>query len=102
MDFVYRKIAHVRIKNHGSIIEVVTLIAIVVVVQSEIVDRSIAAPVLFYLTILGFSFQSGVISNLVRLRPLQVLDKLSYSMYTIHAAILFCITFILKFDIASS
>jgi peptidoglycan/LPS O-acetylase OafA/YrhL len=93
---VYRKIAHVRIKKiQGSIIEAFTIIAIVGVVQSEIVHRSIVTTILFYLTILVFSFQSGVISELLRLRPFQVLGKLSYSIYMIHAAILFCITSIL-------
>jgi peptidoglycan/LPS O-acetylase OafA/YrhL len=93
MYLLYKKVAHIRItKLSGSILEVSIVITVVVVVKSEFVYQSIAATILFYLAILAFSFESGIVSSLLKLRPFQELGKLSYSIYMTHAAILFCLT----------
>lgn len=93
MYMCYQKIAHIRVnKLCGSIVEVSTIACVVLVVQSEFIYRNIVAIVLFYIVILAFSLEAGVLSSLLKLRPFQVLGKLSYSIYMTHAAILLCFT----------
>jgi len=89
---LYKKIAHIRLtKLFGSVIEIAVVILVFFVVQSDFKYQNIAATILFYIVILVFSFESGVISNFLKLKLFQELGKLSYSIYMIHAAILFCL-----------
>lgn len=89
---VYNKISHLKQSYIlGGFIEAILLICIVLIVQSRIEYRSIIAPLLFMLTILFFAFESGFFSKLFKVKLLQYIGKLSYSIYMTHAAILFCL-----------
>jgi peptidoglycan/LPS O-acetylase OafA/YrhL len=89
----YRKIADIKpTKLLASVVEVAVIIGVIIVVQSTFKYQNIVTPLLFYIVIIVFSFESGIISHCLKLRPFQVLGKLSYSIYMTHAAILFCLT----------
>lgn len=88
----YKKLNHLNPSYiSGSIIEAILIICVVSVVQSTVEYRSIIAPLLFFLTVLFFAFESGFFSKLLKARPLQYAGKLSYSIYMTHVAILFCL-----------
>lgn len=48
---------------------------------------SLAAPFIFGLAVLTFSFEAGFVSKLLKARPLAVLGLLSYSIYMVHALV---------------
>lgn len=75
----------------GSIIEVIAIISVVLVVQSQFEYRSIIASLIFFLIIFIFAFESGLISKILKSKPFQYTGKLSYSIYMTHYAILFCL-----------
>jgi len=90
---LYKKIAaNIKLtKLLGTVIEMAAVISVVVVVQSDFEYQSIAATILFYFVVLVFSFESGIVSDCLKLKPFQIAGKLSYSIYMTHAAILFCL-----------
>ena len=89
---LYKKIAYLKPTYiSGSIVEALLLICIILIVQSQIEYRSIIAPLLFFLTVLFFAFESGMFSKLLKFTPFQYTGKLSYSIYMTHGAILFCL-----------
>jgi peptidoglycan/LPS O-acetylase OafA/YrhL len=47
-------------------------------------SASLAAPAVFGLTVLAFSFEDGILSHILKARPFLVLGKLSYSIYMMH------------------
>ena len=90
--YIYTKISHVEInKILGNIIECLLIILIVFVVSSTFKHQAIVASLLFMITVLFFSFESGIISNILKMNAFQYVGKLSYSIYMTHAAILFCL-----------
>ncbi|MDC9529403.1 acyltransferase [Pseudoalteromonas sp. Angola-7] len=89
---LYRKISHIKIPYvFGSTFELTLLVSIVFVVQEQFELKLIIAPLLFLLTVLLFSFEAGVISKVLKIKPLQLTGQLSYSIYMTHAAILFLV-----------
>ena len=46
---------------------------------------------MFMVTVFFFAFELGFISKTFKLKPFQLIGKLSYSIYMTHAAILFCL-----------
>lgn len=52
---------------------------------------SIIAPIIFTLTVYIFSFEQGLISRLLKVKPLQNLGKWSYSIYMVHALLILLI-----------
>ncbi|WP_019026670.1 acyltransferase family protein [Colwellia piezophila] len=90
---IYKKIAHVRLTHMlGSLLEVIVIIVVIMIVQSEFEQRTVIAIIVFFVMVLIYSFESGVISNILKLRPFQFAGKLSYSIYMTHGAIIFCFT----------
>ncbi|MCG3864985.1 MULTISPECIES: acyltransferase [unclassified Photobacterium] len=90
---VFTKIKHISIPFIiGSVIEVLLLSVVAYLVSNEIADRYIYATLLFYIVVLFFAFESGVVSKLLNRSVFQVLGKWSYSIYLTHAAILFMVT----------
>ncbi|MCF1428891.1 MAG: acyltransferase [Shewanella sp.] len=90
---IYKKLYHLKPSFIlGSVIETILIISVVLVVQSQIEHRSIIASVIFCITVLFFAYESGLLSNFLKVKPLQYAGKLSYSIYMTHAAILFCLT----------
>jgi len=89
---IYKKLPHFKPSYIlGSIIEFVLLVSIVLIVQSQFEHRSIVASLSFFITVFFFSFESGIFSQLLKMKPFQYAGKLSYSIYMTHAAILFCL-----------
>ncbi|MEH6452900.1 MAG: acyltransferase [Psychromonas sp.] len=89
---LYKKLAYLKPSYIlGSVVEVILIICVVLIVQSNVEYRSIIAPFLFFCTVFFFAFESGVFSKLLKIKPLQYAGKLSYSIYMTHAAILFCL-----------
>ncbi|MCK5925370.1 MAG: acyltransferase, partial [Methylococcales bacterium] len=90
-NLLYRKIHHYKLtKIYGSLLEIMILLTVVIVVQSKFQYQNIVATLLFYVVVLIFAFESGVVSSGLKLKFFQVLGILSYSIYMTHAAILFC------------
>lgn len=75
----------------GTCLELVLLTMIIFVVQSTFEHRSLVASALFMVTVFFFAFELGFISKTFKLKPFQLIGKLSYSIYMTHAAILFCL-----------
>lgn len=75
----------------GSILEIMLIILVIYVVGSNYEYRNILASLLFFGTVLFFSFESGILSKALKTKPFQQGGKLSYSIYMTHAAILFCL-----------
>lgn len=89
--FVYVKISTFRVPVlTGSLLEISFISAIFFMVSFEFDLRSILNPVLFFLCLLLFSFESGCVSMLFKLYFFQMIGKLSYSIYMVHMGVLFC------------
>ncbi|MBY5946453.1 acyltransferase family protein [Photobacterium rosenbergii] len=89
----YRKIEHLKLSfSFASIIEILSIFLVVYVVSSDFENRTICAIAMFFIIVTIFAFDSGVISYLLKKKPFQTAGKLSYSIYMIHAAFLFCLT----------
>jgi peptidoglycan/LPS O-acetylase OafA/YrhL len=82
---LYRKLSNFKPSQlTGSIVELLLLVLIVLIVQSQIQYRSIFSTLLFFVTVLFFAFESGIFSKLLKVKPLQYAGKLSYSIYMTH------------------
>lgn len=91
---IYDKISE-RIKLSffiGSMIELFLIIAVIFIVQSSFENKSILASLLFFVTVFCFSFESGIVSIILKTKYFQRSGELSYSIYMTHAAIIFCFT----------
>ena len=89
---VFRKIGHVKIKTWlGTIIEISLLLFVIYIVDSDFKYRTTIAICTFFVVVGFFAFESGLISSLLKRKPFQVVGRLSYSIYMIHAAFLFCL-----------
>jgi len=89
---VYRKISHWSPSfKLGSILELLLLIMVIWVVRYFGPYKLVIAPAIFIVTVMFFAFESGAISKLLKIKPLQIAGTLSYSIYMVHAAILFCL-----------
>lgn len=92
---LFKKISHYKPTFLlGSFLEV-TLISIgIYLVQSNVENRAIVCSLVFIITIICFAFESGLVSKLLKLSPFQLIGKLSYSIYMVHAGIIYCITIV--------
>lgn len=89
--FLYKKIEHIKINVlTGSLLELASLISIYSVVSLDFEYRTITAIFAFFITVSIFAFESGVFSKLFKKKYFQIVGRLSYSIYMIHAAFLFC------------
>ncbi len=89
---IYKKASHYKISYFlASVLEFSLVVSVILVVQSEFEYRQITAKLLFYLLVFSFAFESGFLSDALKLKPFQLAGKLSYSIYMTHAAILFCL-----------
>jgi peptidoglycan/LPS O-acetylase OafA/YrhL len=78
----------------GSLYELALLFCIYYLVQSSFEYKLIAAIALFFMVVLLFAFEAGVVSTLLKTYSLQLLGRLSYSIYMTHAAILLIFTWV--------
>lgn len=89
---LYKRVSNVRIPYIlGSVIELSLLVLIVFTVQESFGLKRIIAPLLFIITVLFFAFEAGIVSKVLKIKPLQLTGQLSYSIYMTHAAILFIV-----------
>lgn len=92
----YTKISHIQIpQTAGTFIEILLLFGIYFIVQSDLENRQLIAILTFFVVVLFFAFESGYVSSLFKKVPFQNIGKLSYSIYMIHAAFLFCLVSIM-------
>lgn len=74
-----------------GIMEFICLFATIYTVSSEIPYKHLVSTVVFSLTILIFSFECGILSCIFKKKTFLLLGKLSYSIYLVHAAVLFIV-----------
>ncbi|WNO10644.1 acyltransferase [Teredinibacter sp. KSP-S5-2] len=95
---VYKKFQALNLDYKlASFLELIALVCVVniVVYQGNYYVRNTIATVIFGFSILVFCFERGVVSKIL-IKPFFVrLGELSYSIYMIHAALLFCVTSVL-------
>ncbi|MEB0196333.1 acyltransferase [Pseudomonas sp. 5S4] len=71
-----------------SLLEVVSLLLIVVTLNSDLTQKTIVCSLLFCWTVTLFAFDAGVISKLLKTRMFSFLGRLSYSIYLTHVVVL--------------
>ncbi|HIF9177146.1 TPA: acyltransferase family protein [Photobacterium damselae] len=88
---IYRKIAHIKLDfKIASLLEIILLLLVGCVVCFDFSHRTVYAILLFFIVVPFFAFDSGIISYFLKKKPFQLIGKLSYSIYMLHAAFLFC------------
>lgn len=89
---LYTKISHIKINFMlGTVVETGLLLSVFFIVQSDLEERQLIAILTFFIVVLFFAFESGYVSSLFKQKVFQGVGKLSYSIYMIHAAFLFCL-----------
>jgi peptidoglycan/LPS O-acetylase OafA/YrhL len=89
---MYKKLSHLKPSYIlGSVVEAVLILCVVMIVQSKSEYRPIFAPLVFFITVLFFAFESGAIAKSLKIKPMQYAGTLSYSIYMTHFAIIFCL-----------
>ena len=74
-----------------TVLEVVALVVIVFVVGKEFAYKNMVLAFAFCGSTILFAFEGGMLSRFLKFGLFKYLGKLSYSIYLIHAAILFCV-----------
>jgi len=88
---IYKKISHNKpVGLLPSGFEFILIWLVITTVQYDFKYHYVYQTILFCMVVLFFSFESGVLSNFLKLKPFQILGKLSYSIYMTHFAIIFC------------
>jgi peptidoglycan/LPS O-acetylase OafA/YrhL len=75
-----------------TVLEVMSVCLTVSLLVSDIDHKQITLMLVFCTLMLVFSFEGGVISTFLKARPFERLGALSYSIYMIHAMVLFAFT----------
>jgi peptidoglycan/LPS O-acetylase OafA/YrhL len=75
-----------------NFLEAASLITTILVVTVYGSQQQIYASVLYCAVVVIFAFDAGFISRFLRHKFFLLLGKLSYSIYMVHAAVLFCLT----------
>ena len=90
---IYRKFSKLIDMNaiYFSLLEIFVLIAVILIISSNIENKSLIISFLFCIKVFVFAFERGIISKLLKKSFFQLLGKLSYSIYMIHAVILFIV-----------
>lgn len=92
MYLLYRKFSNISLGfTLGSVIELLLIICVILLVQSEFTQRSTYTSILFLFVVYFFSYESGIVSIMLKTAVLQYLGKLSYSIYMTHAAVILCL-----------
>lgn len=87
---IYLKIKNLKLSIvTASLIEVMFILLSIYVTCNIEWLTNIAAKITFSLTIIIFSLELGLFSLILKTKPLQIIGKLSYSIYMTHAAFLF-------------
>ncbi len=94
---LYDKIKYVTLSRQlmtGLEIASVTLVLFIITLDGG--NKYIISGPVFCLAILIFAFEGGTISRILKLNPFTYLGRISYSIYMTHAAVIFCVTAVLK------
>jgi peptidoglycan/LPS O-acetylase OafA/YrhL len=76
----------------ATLIEVVLFAAIIAVTLHSSDYKRVLAALVFMVAVYVFAFERGHLSTLLKVAPMQLLGKLSYSIYMVHASILLVLT----------
>ena len=76
----------------ATIIEIILLLLVWYLVQSEIEYKSILASILFFIVVLFFSIEAGYLSKIFKYEVFQLFGRLSYSIYMTHGVNTYIIT----------
>jgi len=94
---IYNKIKWIDIDSRViNGLEVTALILVFISLTMDYDSKYYVSTIVFCFTILVFSFENGVTSKILKLRPFTYLGEISYSIYMTHAAIIFCVTALFK------
>lgn len=90
--YAHRKLNTITVPYvYASIAETLLLVLVVYLVSADVEYKSIMSTLLFCLTVFLFSFEAGVFSTLLKKHLFRRLGELSYSIYMVHAVILFIV-----------
>jgi peptidoglycan/LPS O-acetylase OafA/YrhL len=90
--YIHEKIPAFRCSSLiSSWIEVVLLILTYFIVSVDFQHKLIITPIFFMLVVWFFSYELGIISRILKLNQFQQLGLLSYSLYMVHAAVIYCL-----------
>lgn len=78
-------------KNYFIVIEIILLFAVIHIISSDYEYRSLIGTVLFNIVVFVFAFERGIVSKLLSHKVFLYLGKLSYSIYMLHAVVLFLV-----------
>lgn len=92
--FIYNRCLRKTILK-TSVMEVFSVVIIVIFVMSEFSDNKFLTATTFSFVVLLFSLEGGCVSRLLANKLPIMLGKLSYSIYMVHAAIIFIVLSIL-------
>ena len=89
---LYEKNSNIQFgKAVFNFLEIGSLILGYVIVTSGLDEKHILASLIFCLITIIFSFERGWLSSVLKIEVIRYLGKLSFSIYMIHAAIIFCL-----------
>jgi peptidoglycan/LPS O-acetylase OafA/YrhL len=89
---LYEKISNIQFgKAVFNFLEVGSLILSYVILTSSLDEKGILISLIFCLITIIFSFERGWLSSVLKIDVVLYLGKLSFSIYMIHAAIIFCL-----------
>ncbi len=89
---LYKNIHHKfkATKIYFTVLETILIVSVVGLVSSSIEHKSLTLSLVFCLQVFVFAFEKGALSQLLRQQLFLHAGKLSYSIYMVHYAILFC------------
>jgi len=93
----YLKIKHLKFGLLlSTVIEMFFVFTVVLVVSTDFDHRGVVASILFMLTVLTFSFETGYLSIILKTRYFRLLGTLSFSIYLTHCVLINYLGAILK------
>lgn len=95
---IYRRInvSFQKVRILFVILEFSCLCLVFVVLSNNIKHQQLIASILFCITVFVFAFEQGFIAKLLRHQLFQIIGKLSYSIYLIHALVISVCLLILR------
>ena len=75
--------------EYWTLLEIMLLSLVSYLISSDFIYKSLVISLLFCMVVLVFAFEKGLISSLLKQKVFLYLGKLSYSIYMIHAFIVF-------------
>jgi peptidoglycan/LPS O-acetylase OafA/YrhL len=90
--YIYDRLPSFRCSySISSGIEVALIALTYFIVSVEFEHKLIITPIFFMLVILFFSYELGIISRILKISQFQKIGQVSYSLYMVHAAVIYCL-----------